>query len=272
MSSGRGAAAAPHSDPESCAFGVPPSISRAIHDDNSRASDIFICGATGKYSHGINGLYSKAFFKTELKGHDGRIVYGRALAAGNMCIMHHDGYWVMKPSSFKLSDGFFARVKGACALEACTAGVWQVHDEQGPGFHEQPAVKMFTGHSAVAEHINSVATDVYVSGLNSKIDGLFSPTQDRGRDGCMLYRKSGESGDQALCIEHFEGQWQVKNESDVGSCVCFAFVRGGCALESCRSRLWNGVYGENVVGRTGVDIVAGQQAKSKASSSIILAP
>ena len=111
-----------------------------------------------------------------------------------------------------------------------------------------------------------------VQGVNSQINGLYLPTQETGQDGRRLYRKSGESGDQALCIEHVEGEWQAKNERDRGSRRCRAWVRGNCALESCRWRLWNVVYGENVVDRTGVDIVAGQQAKSKASSSIILAP
>jgi len=96
------------------------------------------------------------------------------------------------------------------------------------------------------------------------------PTQETGLDGRRLYRKSGEIED--YYIEHFEGQWQIKDEMDMGSSVCYAFVRGGCALEECCSRLWNVVYGEEVVGQPDVEIVTGQQAKSKASSSIILAP
>ena len=143
--------------------------------------------------------------------------------------------------------------------------MWQVHDEHGPGFHEQPAVKMFTGRSAVAEHINSFATHVFVSGLDSEIDGLFSPTQDRGQDGCMLYRKSGESGPEVLCIEHYEGQWQVKAETSRGSGVCVAYVRGCCALEDCRLRMWKVVDGDERVDRPSVMLVTGQEARSKAS-------
>ena len=59
----------------------------------------------------------------------------------------------------------------------------------------------------------SNATDVFISGfkgVNFKINRLYSPTQETRRDGRMLYLKSGESGPEAMCIEQYEGQWQVK--------------------------------------------------------------
>ena len=77
-----------------------------------------------------------------------------------------------------------------------------------------------------------------VQGVNSVINGLYLPTQETGLDGRRLYRKSGESGDQALCIEHFEWQWQVKAESDRGAGSFVASVEGGCALEDCRLSKW----------------------------------
>ena len=70
-----------------------------------------------------------------------------------------------------------------------------------------------------------------VKGGNSIVNGLYLPTQETGRDGRMLYRKSGESRAEALWIEHFEGQWQVKNEMDRDSRVCCAFIQGNCALD-----------------------------------------
>jgi hypothetical protein len=81
-----------------------------------------------------------------------------------------------------------------------------------------------------------------VQGVNSVINGLYLPTQETGQDGRRLYRKSGESGDKALCIEHVAGEWQAKNEMDRGSRRCRAWVRGNCALEDCASRPW-AVYG-----------------------------
>ena len=100
------------------------------------------------------------------------------------------------------------------------------------------------------------------------------PTQEKGQDGRVLYRKSGESGDQALCIEHdFEDCWEVKDELDIGRDVCpRAFVRGGCALEECCSRLWSVYDGKYHVDQPGVKVVTGDEAKSMASSHSTLAP
>jgi hypothetical protein len=126
---------------------------------------------------------------------------------------------------------------------------------------------------------NSKATDIFISGVqgvNSVINGLYLPTEETGQDGRRLYRKSGESGEPALCIEHDdEGCWVVKNESDIGSSAKGprAYVRGGCALEECCSRLWsvcnNGKYH---IDQPGVKVVTGDEAKSMASSHSTLAP
>ncbi len=125
---------------------------------------------------------------------------------------------------------------------------------------------------------NSKATDVFISGITDRDsvwiedspNGLYSPSQETGHDGRILYMHRGDLHD--FCIEHFEGQWQVKNEMDRGSGVCCAFVQGNCALEDCCSRGWHVVYGDEIVSQPDVKIVTGQQAKSKASSNIILAP
>ena len=124
---------------------------------------------------------------------------------------------------------------------------------------------------------NSKATDVFISGVkgvNSVINGLYSPTQETGQDGRILYRKSGESGDKALCIGHDDGKcWEVKDALDIGRDVCpRAFVRGGCALEECCSRLWCVYDGKDHVDQPGVKVVTGDEAKSMASSHSTLAP
>ena len=95
-----------------------------------------------------------------------------------------------------------------------------------------------------------------VQGVNSAINGLYLPTQETGQDGRVLYRKSGECGDEALCIEHFEGRWRVKNQSDRGSGMCCAYVEGGCALEDCRCRIWKVVEGRDFVDQSSVQMVA----------------
>ncbi len=99
-----------------------------------------------------------------------------------------------------------------------------------------------------------------VKGTNSIINGLYSPTQETGRDGRMLYRKSGESGPEAMCIEHFEGQWQVKNDMDRGGSVCCAFVQGNCALHHHHLHGWNVVHGRDFVPQASVKLVAVAEA------------
>jgi hypothetical protein len=117
--------------------------------------------------------------------------------------------------------------------------------------------------------------DIFISGVqgvHSAINGLYSPTQETGQDGRILYRRSGERGDEALCIEHFEGRWRVKNESDRGSGACRAYVEGGCALEECGSRTWQveNRFGD-FVDEPSVRIATGDAAKSQASGCSVLA-
>ena len=75
------------------------------------------------------------------------------------------------------------------------------------------------------------------------------PRPDRKR---MEYRRSGERGDEALCIEHFEGLWRVKNESERGSGACRAFVEGGCVLLDCCVRRWKVDDGDGYVDKPSV--------------------
>jgi hypothetical protein len=74
-----------------------------------------------------------------------------------------------------------------------------------------------------------------VQGVNSVINGLYSPTQETGQDGRIIYRKIG---DDSWCIEHYEGEWQVKAESDKFSGSYVASVEGDCVLEDCQESNW----------------------------------
>jgi hypothetical protein len=116
---------------------------------------------------------------------------------------------------------------------------------------------------------NARTVDIFISGGKGRhyvINGLYSPTQETGQDGRMLYRMCGAPGNQALCIEHCEGRWLVKNQSDRGSGVaelhalrdssaCLAYVEGGCALEDCCSRTWKVVDGDDFVDGPSVRMV-----------------
>ena len=67
------------------------------------------------------------------------------------------------------------------------------------------------------------------------INGVYEPTQEKGLDGRVLYRKRG---DPSIIMEHFGWKWQVKPVSSKGTSACTAWVAGGCAAEACTSRMW----------------------------------
>ena len=114
---------------------------RAVAADNARAGPVFISGAAGLYSAGINGFYTV----TEEKSCDGRVVLSKRGDA-SMCIEHFAGQWQIKDVSSKGTDVAFAIVQGGCALEDCTSRVWKVLN--GKEFEDQPSVKMATGSEA----------------------------------------------------------------------------------------------------------------------------
>ena len=107
-----------------------------------------------------------------------------------------------------------------------------------------------------------------VQGVNSVINGLYLPTQETGQDGRVLYRKSGECGDEALCIEHDDDDWWVIDRLGAGR----AYVEGCCALEDCRSRIWKVSDGDDFVDQPSVQMVTGDEAKTQASGRSVLAP
>jgi hypothetical protein len=88
-------------------------------------------------------------------------------------------------------------------------------------------------------HDNARAEPVFISGATGVnadlINGVLEPTEEKGLDGRVLYRKRGDS---SVCMEHFGGKWQVKSVSSKGKGNCYASVRGGCAAEACSLRPW----------------------------------
>ena len=115
----------------------------AISADNARAAPVFISGATGDMAASFNGFYEP----TQEKGLDGRVLYAKRGDA-SMCIEHYGGNWQVKPVTNKGKDAAWAYVAGGCGLEACTARVWKVTEEKGPGFHDAPSVKLVAGAEA----------------------------------------------------------------------------------------------------------------------------
>ena len=85
--------------------------------------------------------------------------------------------------------------------------------------------------SAGAVVFISGATGPWAAGIN----GFYGVTEEKSLDGRLVLSKRG---DPSVCIEHYEGDWQVKADWSKGSGICMACVAGGCALEDCTSRVW----------------------------------
>jgi len=97
---------------------------------------VFISGATGGNAWNINGLFEP----TEEKSSDGRVVYKKR-GNDNVIIEHYQGrVWHIKHTSKKGEGGYYAKVEGGCALEACVDRVWDEND-----------MKMWTGAEAEAQ-------------------------------------------------------------------------------------------------------------------------
>jgi hypothetical protein len=168
-----------------------------------------------------------------------------------------------------------ADVKAAAKAEADAAAKVAAESKAAAKAMAATEAKAAAAAAAAIRKDNSNAADIFFFGFeghNAVINGLYSPTQETGQDGRVLYRKSGECGEEALCIEHFDGRWRVKNQSHRGSVACFAHVEGCCALEGCRSRVWKVSDGVYFVDQPSVKMVTGEEAKSQASGRSVLAP
>ena len=113
---------------------------------------------------------------------------------------------------------------------------------------------------------------VYISGATGDnagaINGPYSPTQEKGADGRVVYSKDGDA---SICIEHFAGKWQVKLVSSKGKDVSHGcYVQGGCALEDCASRAWNVFDNGKWTDQTIVKIVTGAEAQREVGRPCIV--
>ena len=78
----------------------------------------------------------------------------------------------------------------------------------------------------------------------------------------MVYVKVG---DDRYCIEHLEGEWQLKPVTHKGESCSTACVAGGCALEACTSRVWSVADGETLLPQPSVKMLCGGDAEREVS-------
>ena len=115
---------------------------------------------------------------------------------------------------------------------------------------------------------------VFISGATgpraAAINGLYDRTGEIS-GGYAVYSKRGDS---SVCIEHYEGDWQVKSVSNKGTGTCKANVAGGCALEDCASRVWkvdDGVPEHPLIEQPSVKMATGREAERQVSGGCMRA-
>ena len=117
-------------------------------------------------------------------------------------------------------------------------------------------------------HDNARAEPLFISGATgvyaAYINGVLEPTEEKGLDGRVLYRKRGDG---SMCMEHRGGMWQVKPVSYKGKDICWAYVAGGCAAEACTSRPWTVYDGKSWADAPLVKMVAEAEVRSCSVSS-----
>jgi hypothetical protein len=124
-------------------------------------------------------------------------------------------------------------------------GKFRINFGDRPFKHAPPNGKYVSVHDAHAATIVQAvpvlvdvlpAASVRISGaigdFADSINGVFAPTQEKSQDGRIVYSKRGDT---SICIEHFNGQWQLKRLLHRCFNACYAYAPGGCQLETCTS-------------------------------------
>jgi hypothetical protein len=106
---------------------------------------------------------------------------------------------------------------------------------------------------------------VFISGATGQYSFGINGPYDRTSETRYGYAVYGKRGDASMCIEHYEGRWQVKSVSSKGGGGWFASVAGGCALEACASRVWKVFDGNALVNQASVKIATGADAEREVS-------
>jgi hypothetical protein len=104
---------------------------------------VFISGATGLWSAGINGPYDRT--DEESGGYSVFLKRGD----GSVCVEHHEGEWKVRHVSDRGGLHRIAFVSGNCAFEDCTFRVWRVSISMNTLF-DQP-LKLAFGPDAERE-------------------------------------------------------------------------------------------------------------------------
>jgi hypothetical protein len=113
---------------------------------------------------------------------------------------------------------------------------------------------------------------VFISGAAgpkaASINGCYVVTEEKSLDGRLVLSKRGDA---SVCIEHRGGQWEVKDVSNKGKDLRWAYVAGGCALEDCASRVWRVYHGKGWDDQPSVKMATGREAERQVSGGCMRA-
>jgi hypothetical protein len=107
----------------------------------------------------------------------------------------------------------------------------------------------------------SVGDCLFISGATGIHAGAINGGYDRTDEMCGGYALYRKRCDPDICMEHCGGMWEVKEVSDKGTAVCFAYVAGGCEAEACTSRMWKILTNALYQDASSVKMVAGAEAE-----------
>jgi hypothetical protein len=93
-------------------------------------------------------------------------------------------------------------------------------------------------------------------------NGLYRLQPPEGLRGPALYKKEG---DDSWWLEHFDGEWQLKQTQHKGSNECCAKLARGSALESLDVNIWSlcARQGSSFVVDRNIKCICGEAAEKK---------
>ena len=104
---------------------------------------------------------------------------------------------------------------------------------------------------------------LYITGLTGPdplpyTNGLYDRTSETF-GGYPVYLKRSDRG---RCIAHRNGDWEIKSAArkEADDCI-LAFVKGGCTLEKCASRVWKVGGPKGYIDQPSVKILLGEEAE-----------
>jgi hypothetical protein len=106
---------------------------------------------------------------------------------------------------------------------------------------------------------------VFITGMTGPgpvplCNGVYDRTSETF-GGYPVYVSRNEGLGRGVCIVHRNGDWEIKPEERKNSDNLVAYVKGGCPLEQCASRMWKVFTLDGFIDQPSVKIVLGEEGE-----------